>query len=288
MVLALFAVCLVDSVRTRSGVSLTLELLVFVFYGLTFESVAVSAGFYSYAPFTFRIGHAPLVIGVGWAVIGFSVMRFTDSLNMAQWSKPFLDALLALLIDLGMDAVAIRERYTVDGELTGMWNWDLALNEEWFGVPYANFMAWWLVIFIMSAALRSGRYLVRWHASSWLAWVYPLGALFIASAFFLFLLFTFASAFNLSLLLLLIGLSIGVSVPSVRGRQTKLTWQRDASVFLVPLAFHLFFLSLLLGHKLYAASPALLVVSTTVLLSHELILTTIQPTPPERERETPP
>ena len=279
MVLVLLAVCFVYSVRSKDlpPVSRGLELTVFILYGLAFESIAVAAGFYSYAPFTLSVGHAPLVIGVGWAVIGFSAMRFSDSLNMPQASKPFLDALLALLIDLGMDAVAIRDRYTFEGETfegetLGMWNWGLALDEQWFGVPYANFMAWWLVVFVMSAALRSGRYLYGWFARAWLAWLYPVGALAVALSVFLFLLFTFTSAFNVTVLLLLVGLSVVVSVSSLQGRQRRLTWLEDAPVFLVPLAFHLFFFTLMLGRGLYVASPRILGVSVLAFVIHEGIL----------------
>ena len=274
MVLALLAVCLVHSAGRGSlpRVSRGLELLVFILYGLAFEGVAVAVGFYSYAPFLLSVWHAPLVIGVGWAVIGYSAMGFSDSLNLPQWAKPFLDALLALLIDLGMDAVAIRDRHNFDGEMMGMWDWGLALDEGWFGVPYANFMAWWLVVFIMSAALRGGRYLYRWFEKAWLAWLYPVGALGVATSCFLFLLLTFGTAFSLTLLLLLVGLSVVVVFSSLRGRQYRLTWRKDAPVLLVPLAFHLFFLGLLLGRALYVGTPWLLGVGVLAFAIHEGIL----------------
>ena len=279
LVFGLFAVCfihgcLVHGLRNSKlpGVAVGLELLVFVLYGLTFESIAVAAGFYTYAPFAFRIWHAPLVIGVGWAIIGYAVMGFSDSLNLPQWAKPFLDALLALLIDLGMDVVAIRDVYNFSGETLGMWNWGVPLNEMWFGVPYANFMAWWLVIFIMSASLRSGRYGCGWYGKRWLAWVYPVAALFVALGVFLFLLLTFTEAFTLTTLLLLVGLSLVVTAASLRGRQRRLSWHTDYPVFLVPLVFHLFFLGLLLVRGLYVGSPGVLVMSVVAFLVNEAVL----------------
>lgn len=274
LVLGLLGLCLIHCLRqTRLPKdSLCLELLVFIVYGLVFESVAVAAGFYDYGPFILKVWHAPLVIGVGWAVIGFSAMGFSDSLNMPQWSKPFLDALFALLIDLGMDAVAIRDRYLIDSELTGMWNWGLGLNEQWFGVPYANFMAWWLVIFIMSAALRGGRYLYSWFAKPWLKGLYPFAALAVAISAFLFLLFTFISAFNLHIFLLLVVLSILVSVLAFGGRQTQLTWRSNAPVFAVPLGFHLYFLGLMLWRRLYLDATAIVYISIIVFMLHEVLL----------------
>lgn len=278
----LFVVCLVHGLRHRTlpGVAVGLELSVFVVYGLAFESIAVAAGFYSYGPFLFRVWHAPLVIGVGWAVIGFAVMSFSDSLNLPQWAKPFLDALLALLVDLGMDVVAIRDVYSFgtsnfEGRVSGMWNWGIPLNADWFGVPYANFMAWWLVIFIMSACLRGGRYVYGWFGKKWLAWVYPVAALMVALGIFLFLLLTFTEAFTLTTLLLLVGLSSVVTAASLRGRQERLSWGTDWPVFLVPTVFHLFFLGLLLGRKLYVGSPGVFAVSVVAFFVNEAVLVAV-------------
>ncbi|CAN5726347.1 hypothetical protein BH24DEI2_BH24DEI2_28980 [soil metagenome] len=274
MTFGLFFVCLVHGLRHRTlpRASVGLELFVFVLYGLAFESIAVVAGFYSYGPFLFRVWHAPLVIGVGWAVIGYAVMRFSDSLNMPQWAKPFLDALLALLVDLGMDVVAIRDIYPFRDGASGMWNWGVPFHADWFGVPYANFMAWWLVVFIMSACLRGGRYVYSWVGRSWLAWVYPVVALLVALGVFLFLLLTFTEAFTLTTLLLLIGLSLVVTITSLRGRQRKLAWRTDWPVFLVPTAFHLYFLGLLLARKLYVGSPGVLAVSVVAFFVNEAVL----------------
>ena len=274
MTLALLGVCLVHCVRQKrlSKVSLGLELLAFILYGLSFESIAVSLGFYDYGPFALRVGHAPLAIGIGWGVIGFAAMGFSDSLNMPQWSKPFLDALFALLIDLGMDAVAIRDRYLIDGELVGMWNWPIALNEGWFGVPYANFMAWFLVVFIMSAALRAGRYIRDWSGKASLEHLYPLVALIISLGIFLFLMLTFLEAFGLTVLLPLLVLAVLVSGSSIRGPQYRLSWRKDSCIFLVPLAFHLYFLGLMLWRKLYIGSSGILWVSLLVFALHETVL----------------
>lgn len=256
--------------QRRAYVSAGLELLAFILYGLAFESVAVAAGLYHYAPFTFSLGHTPLVIGLGWAVIGIAVMGFSDSLNMPEWSKPFLDALLALLVDLGMDAVAIRDVYLPHGE--GMWSWGLPLDAEWFGVPYANFMAWWLVIFLMSASLRAGRYSYAWFTSSWLARAYPLAALLVALGTFLFCLFSFTSLFNLTFLLALLTMSLAISIVSVQGRHVKLSWRTHTPVLLVPLTFHLYFLCLVLWRHLYQGAVGILLVSLLAFVANEALL----------------
>jgi hypothetical protein len=53
--------------------------------------------------------------------------------------------LLALNIDLAMDAIAIR---------LGMWDWGRGLDFQYFGVPYANFWAWFWVISSFSFGYR--------------------------------------------------------------------------------------------------------------------------------------
>ncbi len=256
--------------------SSVLELLVFVTYGLMVESIAVASEFYSYAPFSFQVWHTPLVIGVSWGIIGISVMGVSDSLNMPQWSKPFLDALLALLIDLGMDAVAIREQYLFDGEKLGMWNWDIPFNEQWFGVPYANYMAWWLIIFLMSSCLRTGRYLLKWFNKNCLTWSYPLIAVLVATTLFAIILSTFAANFTWVVLAFVLVLSLIVVSLTIKGIQSRISWKNSLPVFLVPTAFHLFFLGLLLWHKLYLDKPAILAVSIAVFALNEVILLAIQ------------
>ena len=56
-----------------------------------------------------------------------------------------LDGLLALSIDLSMDAIAIR---------LGMWDWGDGFDYQYFGVPYNNFWAWFWVVFSFSFSLR--------------------------------------------------------------------------------------------------------------------------------------
>jgi hypothetical protein len=75
-----------------------------------------------------------------------------------------LDALLALNIDLSLDAVAIR---------FGFWNWGPGLNFQYFGVPYANFWAWFWVIFFFSLG-----YHLFARRRDWIGvWISPLSAL---------------------------------------------------------------------------------------------------------------
>ena len=103
----------------------------------------------------------PLCIGVAWGCIIYSVMEFSNASSLPYWTRPILDGLLALNIDLALDAVAIR---------FGFWDWGQGLNYQYFGVPYANFWAWFWVIFFFSLGYRLFARRKDWVST----WVSPL------------------------------------------------------------------------------------------------------------------
>lgn len=105
-----------------------MELFGIFLFGLLLEILAVSVGLYNYPPasFAMMVFNVPIIIGIGWSVILFSAMWFTDSLEMPEWSRVIFDAFLAVLIDLSMDAVAIRDIYSG----SGMWAWKIGITEE--------------------------------------------------------------------------------------------------------------------------------------------------------------
>jgi hypothetical protein len=140
-----------------------------VIFGWLLEWVTIKQlSAYEYGDFFLKIGPLPLSIGIGWGVIIYSAMLFSNASSLPEWARPLLDALLALNIDLAMDAIAIR---------LGMWDWGQALDFNYFGVPYANFWAWFWVVFSFSASLRLLTNLPRW-AGRWLA---PLGAILLGT-----------------------------------------------------------------------------------------------------------
>ena len=113
----LFALCLVHAVR-RGAVHVS-YLLGGVLFGLLLEYVNVNAGLnYSYGQFWLMLGptpepgaipaNIPINIGIGWGIIIYTARLFSDNLGLPVWSRPALDALLALNVDLSMDPVACR------------------------------------------------------------------------------------------------------------------------------------------------------------------------------------
>jgi hypothetical protein len=102
---------------------------------------------YHYADeFIISIDRAPLVIGLTWAVIIAGSMRITDALGVRRRYAPVVDSVLAIMLDLAFDAVAIR---------MGLWTWrGVGADEGWFGVPAGNFYAWLFVTFAFSIVTR--------------------------------------------------------------------------------------------------------------------------------------
>jgi hypothetical protein len=102
---------------------------------------------YEYSPeFFLAIDRAPIVIGLTWALIIAGAMRITDALGVRRRYAPFVDSVLALMLDLAFDAVAIR---------MGLWSWrDVALTDGWFGVPAGNFYSWLFVTLGFSLLTR--------------------------------------------------------------------------------------------------------------------------------------
>lgn len=104
-------------------------------------------GTYHYSPdWVLVIDRAPVVIGLTWALIIAGAMRLTDALGVRRRHAPFVDAVLAISLDLAFDAIAIR---------MGLWTWrDIGPTDGWFGVPAGNFYAWLFVTFGFSLVTR--------------------------------------------------------------------------------------------------------------------------------------
>lgn len=121
---------------------------------------------YEYGRFMVMVLDVPLCIGLAWGAIIYAVSEFSDASSLPYWARPILDGLLALNIDLALDAVAIR---------LGFWDWGQGLNFEYFGVPFANFWAWFWVVFSFSIGYRLLAYRADWTST----WISPFLALIV-------------------------------------------------------------------------------------------------------------
>ena len=115
------------------------------------------------------VDRAPVVIGLSWALIIAGAMRLTDALGVRRRYAPFVDSVLAISLDLGFDAIAIR---------IGLWTWhDIGPTQGWFGVPWGNFYSWLIVTLAFSVLTRWLRdAAARRRALEWLQLAVPLPA----------------------------------------------------------------------------------------------------------------
>jgi hypothetical protein len=204
---------------------------------------------YEYGCFLVMFGPVPVVVGVAWGTIIYSVRAFSDKTSLPEWARPVLDGLMALNIDLSIDAIAIR---------LGMWDWGKGFDHQYFGVPYNNFWAWFWVVFSFSASLRLLSKLPGFRGR----WFSPAGAIICGTTGVLITnelitsipndLIHYATIVAVlgSALLLILALRPEFQVKS-----------QTAFVFLVPLGFHAYFLIAGLVSSAILNPPFLLVVS---------------------------
>jgi hypothetical protein len=154
----------------KQGTANLLRLLAGILFGVALELGTIrQLHAYEYGRFLIMVLDVPLCIGVAWSCIIYSSMEFSNASSLPYWTRPVLDALLALNIDLALDAVAIR---------LGFWDWGQGLKFQYFGVYYANFWAWFWVVFSFSLGYR-----LLARRADWIgAWLSPLLALIVGLA----------------------------------------------------------------------------------------------------------
>ena len=113
------------------------ELLSAVPFGLLLEQGDITIfGSYAYNQgFFIKIGSVPVAIALAWAMIITSSMFMSDRLGIPARLAPFADAVFAILLDLSLDAIAIRQ---------GLWHWNIPLHAGFFGVPAGTTTAGYL------------------------------------------------------------------------------------------------------------------------------------------------
>lgn len=146
----------------QRGRSDLLELLGAVPFGLLLEQGDIMIfGSYAYSQqFLLRIGLVPVSIALAWAMIIRSCMAISDAAGVPARLAPFSDALLAIVLDLSFDTIAIRQ---------GLWHWKIDLDQGFFGVPAGNFYAWLFVALGFSLWTRLVRRQSRRHP--WISWL---------------------------------------------------------------------------------------------------------------------
>ncbi len=253
LTILLFAACLWHA--ARRDVFHVVELLAGLVYGVFLEWMTLrQLEAYTYGQFRIMFDGAPLAIGLGWAVIIYTAMRFSRQLNLPIFTRPLLNGLLALNLDVAMDVIAIR---------LGFWTWGTgSLDFEWFGVPWGNFWAWFIVVSSFSGFLEMFT-LYGWQRTPLKRWLYVplslvLSVVVLAVTNYLFATLLWPNNFGFTGMLVLIGgalLLVLMARPRLR-RPAAL----DPVVFAVPLAFHIFFTVAGFAYGFYARQPILAVI----------------------------
>jgi hypothetical protein len=251
IVLALFFLALRHA--WRIGWARVWQLIAGIIFGVLLEWVTIQQlhayQAYQYGRFMLMVGEVPLMVGVAWGVIIYSVRLFSAASTLPLWARPILDGLLALNIDLAMDTIAIR---------WGMWDWSIPLDAAFYGVPYANFWAWFWVIFFFSSGLNW----INKLSLPWKALLVPAGALIIGLLGVLgtnaLIVFVIPRAWYL----LTIGIVLSGALLLILALRPQFNrTQLNPLVLLVPLVFHLYFLIAGLLSGVILDPPALLAVS---------------------------
>ncbi|WP_435125641.1 carotenoid biosynthesis protein [Halobaculum sp. D14] len=141
MSLTALAAAFVDAYPSRDRLAF---LALAVPYGVALEQLVIlrfARYRYPVDDFLLTVADVPLVIGFGWAAILYAGYRTAERLDVSPARRPFFVGLFALHVDVAIDAVAIR---------AGFWSW--TPPGVWFGVPLGNFLGWFLVAALFTAA----------------------------------------------------------------------------------------------------------------------------------------
>jgi hypothetical protein len=241
------------------------ELLTAVLYALLFEELDIRL-FKTYhygVGYKLMLGHVPLVIALAWAVIIYTSMHISDCWPISGPARACGDALLVLLVDLSIDAIAIRRGY---------WQWTIPFNAGWFGVPADNLSAWMFVVFFFSLLGRLLRRLSAKHN------VMLCLTVLVPPLAYLGLLLSLVALGTVNALLqhdentkLYSTLAVAMSmlVVCLRGHGRSKTRSRTTLAPIIVgirLCLHGFFILELLASGLFLTVPLLLVVALSVLL----------------------
>jgi len=141
-----FAAILLREIFKRNQLRI-FEIISCAVFGMILEvgNTYIAHTYYYSNLFLVRFMDVPLAIGLWWAVIIYCSMLLSDQYNIPWRLRPAMDALVAVVLDISLDVVAIR---------LGFWYWSIPLTQEWYGVPYENLVGWILVVLSFSYLIR--------------------------------------------------------------------------------------------------------------------------------------
>lgn len=90
-----------------------------------------------------QLFEVPLIYWVLWLNIVYCVGSLTRKLRVMRLFKAFIGAVVVLILDIAIEPVAVKFDF---------WNWETP------GIPYVEYIYWFLLSFILLAGFHLGRY----------------------------------------------------------------------------------------------------------------------------------
>lgn len=259
-----------------------IELFSITFFALILEYLSIKTyDAYQYSPdFIFQFGNKPdnipVVIAFAWAIIIGTSMKISDISNVRNNTKPFLDTLLALTIDLSMDVIAIR----ID---SGFWNWKIGVSnsitfESFIGVRYGNFIGWYFIVLIYSIMIRYGREKYQNNEFAYSGYLSMIPVLGLIPFYIIFetiqqgkRIFNYSPYFVIVVLVLLYFAGNQVLTSLQHQKNWSIPPQSNNLIRIELVAyygFHIFFLMAFFIMKLYRTAPLIIIPSVLAILIH--------------------
>lgn len=109
-------------------------------YGFILEEITVTySGYYEYNPNAWiQLGNTMMAVPFCWTAVIYVCVRLIEGrkelMGLTKLEKGLFAGVMAVSIDVGIDAVFANY---------GLWHWK---EFQWFGVPLANFTAWFMAV----------------------------------------------------------------------------------------------------------------------------------------------
>ena len=272
LAIVLFVICMIHDSRQEHGTIKVLELIGFLFYSAIFENIGVYTQIYDYNLHRIMlIGKVPLEILMIEAVIFYAGLRLVDYLHIPNWGKPFVVGFLASLQDMTLDPSGVFDLHSLDGVMSGQWNWASHYDGTFFGIPYFNFSGWMYLMVYYVIAIQVGMWLYKKYKKEIIGYLYPfvgglVGVILLVSPITQFLLF--GSPFfpfytkGAEIALLVFNYSLGLFILLRYSRIDRpFSFKRDGLVFFIPMALHLYDIVIAFALKIEIAYIPVLLVS---------------------------
>jgi uncharacterized membrane protein len=99
----------------------------------------------------------PFYTCIGWYVVAFSCVFLAEKVfpNRGLVFQASIGAFLAVDYDLWTDPIMVNLFHALPPANAGMWVWNMDNTLKIFGIPFMNFLGWFLVIFLFALLWKS-------------------------------------------------------------------------------------------------------------------------------------